>query len=237
MGGRIMGKFINIGSNIFNEKKISAGQRNGYLTYLQGDRNSYILVDGWCGYRANAGDVAGTIPLDIPKIEVGIVGVPTMAGVNMIVGMPNDGNTQMRPLIYTIGPDMKVRAQGKGAQFENGVTITDANNNMLHTVIYGGDVSYIDNQIASDNSNMANQYRLSAYNGRDLCIFGGLYNDEFILSSARIQFVKLYNGETLVHDFRAYIKDGVPCMLDEVDSTYHYNEGEGKFRYGDIIPE
>lgn len=230
-----MGKIINIGGNIFSEKKLNAKAKNGYLSYLQGDKNSYILVNGWCGYRANSGDVAGTIPTDAPKIEIGIVGVPTMAGVNILVGMPNDGNTQIRPLVYTISTDKKIHAQGKGAQFENGVEVLDENNNMLHTVIYGSDISYIDGNIVADNSNMDNQYRLSAYNGRDLCIFGGLYTDGFVLSSARIQFVKLYNGEELAHDLRAYIKDGVPCMKDLVNGDYYYNQGIGNFRIGEII--
>lgn len=232
-----MGKIINIGGNIFGEKKLSTKVKNGYLSYLQGDKNSYIFVAGWSGYRNNASDVAGTIPANTPKIEVGLMGIPSMAGVNMILGTIEDVNKYMLPCIYTINNGFKICSQGKGASFVDGIPINenDRGDDVLHSIVLGSVKSYIDGVEVVDNSDMSNQYRLSAYERTGLCIFGGLYSNIFTLSSARIQYVKFYNGDTLVRHLRAYAKDGVACMKDEVSGNYYYNQGVGQFRMGEII--
>ncbi len=232
-----MRTMVSINGSNFATSKLSANAENGYLSYLQGDGNSYIFVDGWSGYRANANDIAGTIPSDAPRIEVGIVGIPSTVGENVIIGTIEDVNKNMMPCIYTINNDFKIRSQGKGASSVNGVQIADADrgDDILHSVIFGSVKSYIDGVEVVDNSNMANQYRLSAYERTGLAIFGGLYSDVFTMSPARIQYVKFYNGETLVRDLRAYLKDSTPCMKDEVSNTFFYNQGQGAFRVGEIL--
>ena len=232
-----MGKRININGNAFQYKKIKTAVKDGYLTYLQGDLNSYIFVSGWNGYRTTSGDVAGTIPENAPRIEVGLMGVPTMAGENIIFGMPENATSQTtaQPILYTVSRSGKFLALGKGASFPNGATISDTDINKLNVIVFGSDKSYINGDLVSDNSNMANQYRLSAYQYDGTCIFGGRYASNFKLSSVRVQYVKMYSGETLVHDLRAYVKDGVPCMKDEVDGTYYYNQGTGTFLMGELM--
>lgn len=231
-----MGTMVSINGNNFAISKLSTDIENGYLSYLQGDGNSYIFVDGWSGYRANANDTVGTIPSNVPKIEVGIVGTPSMSGGgNLILGTIEDVNKNNQPCIYTINNDWKIHTQGKGASFIDGKSISDRSDDTLHKIVYGSVKSYIDDVEVADNSNMSNQYRLSAFDRTGLAIFGGLYSNVFKMSSARIQYVKFYNGETLVRDLRAYIKNGVPCMKDEVTNTFFYNQGQGKFRIGEIL--
>lgn len=230
-----MGKLLNVGGNSFKQNKINVGFQNGYLNYLQGDKNSYIFVEGWNGYRANAGDVAGTIPSDAPKIEVGLLGCPSVVGESMIFGAPDDEFRNLAPCMYTVNNLFKIFTQGKGASFIGGKDIVNHDDDVLHTITYGSVKSYIDGVEVVDNSDMSNQYRLGAYNHAGILIFGGYYNGGVKLSSARIQFVKMYNGDTLVHDLRAYLKDGVPCMKDEVGGEYYYNQGVGTFQLGELI--
>jgi hypothetical protein len=231
-----MGKIININGNAFQYKKIKPAVKDGYLTYLQGDLNSYIFVSGWNGYRTTSGDVAGTIPANAPRIEVGLMGTPSMAGPVVILGMPdNSSGVTGFPVIYTMGNAYKIYTQGKGASDVNGVSIFDTSDNHLNVVVYGSYQSFIDGNMVVDNSNMANQYRLSAYPYDGTCIFAGKYGGSFRMSSPRIQYVKMYNGDTLVHDLRAYVKDGIPCMKDEVDGTYYYNQGTGTFLMGELL--
>lgn len=51
-------------------------------------------------------------------------------------------------------------------------------------------------------------------------------------SSNKIYVCKLYDGETLIRDFRPCLDEaGVPCLWDEVLQSYYRNAGKGSFVY------
>ena len=232
-----MGRIIYTDGDVFNSYKLNNINKTGYLTYIQGDLHSYLFIDGWSGYRNVYGDVAGTIPSNAPKIEIGLMGIPTTANQNVIFGHTMDEHNTMIPCIYTLGNNKRLYSQGRGAQFNNGA-IADTSY-QLHVLIYGVDKSYLDGEVISDNMDMSNYYTLSNYDRDGITLFGGVYgysaNAHFIMGNARVQYVKLYTGDTLVHDLRAYLKNGIPCMKDEVTGEYYYNQGDGEFGFGEVI--
>jgi hypothetical protein len=66
-----------------------------------------------------------------------------------------------------------------------------------------------------------------------LIIFGLRYNgnvEENTRASMKLYNFKIYNGDTLIRNFRA-CKDenGVYCLYDKVEKKYYYNGGTGSF--------
>lgn len=54
-------------------------------------------------------------------------------------------------------------------------------------------------------------------------------------ASVAIDYVKIYDGETLVQDFIPVLdNDGVACMFDQVSETLYYNDGTGSFGYEEV---
>lgn len=57
-------------------------------------------------------------------------------------------------------------------------------------------------------------------------------------SSDAIQYVKIYNKDTLVRYFiSALDDDNTPCMFDKVEGKFYYNTGTGNFIAGSVINE
>ena len=51
--------------------------------------------------------------------------------------------------------------------------------------------------------------------------------------AGKIYYCKIYNGDTLIRDFKP-VKDGTGeyCLYDEVEKRYYYNQGSGEFLGG-----
>ena len=55
------------------------------------------------------------------------------------------------------------------------------------------------------------------------------------LQGTRIYYVKIYNGDEVVHYFRPCLKGNTPCIYDEISQTFYYNQGTGTFGYGKAL--
>ena len=55
-------------------------------------------------------------------------------------------------------------------------------------------------------------------------------------AKGRIYHLKLYDNDTLVHDFIPVLdSQNIPCMYDKVSKTFFYNQGTGDFIAGPVI--
>ena len=55
------------------------------------------------------------------------------------------------------------------------------------------------------------------------------------LQGTRIYYVKIYDGDEVVHYFRPCLKGNTPCIYDEISQTFYYNQGTGTFGYGKAL--
>lgn len=52
-------------------------------------------------------------------------------------------------------------------------------------------------------------------------------------SQIKLYYFKIYEGDTLIHDFIPVLdKNNVPCLYDNVGEQFYYNQGAGQFLYG-----
>lgn len=215
-----MGVLIKLNENLFEDKNLgSISLNNRFLEYIQGDGASYIDT-GFTGYRANWQDVAGTIPNDVPSIEIGFI--PNKDSTqNILLGTL----LQPQPIVYS-NTEKKIYSAGKGAIFSD-LSLNDDEN----ILVYGAVTSSLNGTTIKDNSDMANQYRLNAYEN-NITLFAGNYNNAGVLyGTNKITYFKAYQGETLVLHLRPFIdSNGVVCMKDVLTDTLYYNQGTGNFK-------
>ena len=211
-----MGVGFKLDTNNFWDKNFGQlGKINCFLDYIEGDGASYIDT-GFDGYRANWQDVAGTIPTDVPSVEVGFY--LTDANVqSYILGTMS----YPQPIVYH-NADPKLYISGKGAVASNITNFTSGEN----VLVYGAVTSTLNGVTIADNSGMGNQYRLNAYPDSNILLFGANYNGSGMqYGTNKITYFKAYKGESLVLHLKPYIdQNGVVCMKDVLTETLYYKQ-------------
>lgn len=74
----------------------------------------------------------------------------------------------------------------------------------------------------------------STYN---VSIFAGYWGASSIslYSTCRIYYAKISKGTELIRDFIPMVKDGAPCLFDNVGGLYYFGTGPGSFTTGKIV--
>lgn len=223
-----MGIIMKLDTEVFSDKKFgnTFTYSDSYIEYLQGDGDSYIDT-GFTGYRVKDYDVEGTIPSDVPKIELTFS--TDYKEKQPLFGLANE--TALSCEIYN---DV-INIVGKGAR-----GVFDGNDLTIKKVLeYGSVYSYIDGVQVADNSGMSNQYRLNAF-AMPIILFGGFVYvsgvKQLSLGTMKIYEFKAYLGDTLTLHLKPYVDEyGVVCMKDVLTETLYYNKGNGTFIGGNII--
>lgn len=220
-----MGVLLKTDSVIFNSKNFGTAivSEDRYIEYIQGDGNSYINT-GFTGYRAVWQDTAGTIPDDLPRIEVDFA-VPSTERTAIFGTIDNSSFN-----LY-VENGTNATLNGKGA-ISNFTIATDEK----VTLKYGSLTSCVNSTQLADNSDMSNQYRINNYDTP--IILGGAYmqftsESGLYLNDAKIYGFRAYLGDTMTLDLRPYMrKNGTICMRDELTGSFYYNQGSGSFKAG-----
>ena len=226
-----MGIVIRLDTEVFDDKNFGNIKFvDSYLEYLQGDGNSYINT-GFSGYRAVWQDVAGTIPDEIPSIEITFA--TDVQTEEVLFGLINNPYPTCRIYtnIYQGNYEGVINVSGKGA-----VGAFSVESLATKKVFkYGSVYSYVDGVQVGDNSNMANQYRLNAYE-ESFILFGSKNGDSMSYSNAKIYEFKAFIGEEMVLHLKPYAdENGIVCMKDVLTGTLYYNQGTGTFTGGKKI--
>ena len=108
---------------------------------------------------------------------------------------------------------------------------TDNSKKLNHLVVDQGKF-YLNDIMVYDASNASQVY--SADNDKNIYLFALNGNGTVsFLSSIRIYYVKIFDGDTLVRDYVPAITSvGKACLFDQVEKKCYYNQGTGEFLYG-----
>lgn len=208
----------------YSARNLGMAERSiyGEISYIQSDGNVYIDT-GFSGYRDIRNDVAGSIPEDAPRIEITIETGPDAQ--NKCVFSTEHSNCFMLSKVDV----NRIQTAQKGAAFSS---VYDG---AKKKIIFGSIKSYVDDSLVKDNSDMANQYRINAYDEHILLFYKSdipqaYLSSELVNTNIKIYNFKAYLGDKLVKDLVPYRKtDGTVCMLDKISGNYHYGIGSGVF--------
>ena len=131
-------------------------------------------------------------------------------------------------LNYIGSKQYRIIRRKTGASDGYSILSTNYTANVRHVFKTDGNKFYIDNTLVST---------LTSYDincDMPLYIFG--INNQGTLSavgSTRCYSLKIYDGDTLVRDYKPALDDsGVACLYDKVSETFFYNQGTGTFTAG-----
>lgn len=223
-----MGIAINLQTDVFSNRNLGKTivKKDRFVSYIKGDGASYIDTQ-FTGYRVNAGDTAGVIPANLPRLVVEFEQDGTSETVQGSTIYSNNNNGGV---FAFVSASNKLNMYGKGAK------VTNYNlQSGKHTLDYGSVKTYLDGNLIADNSDMANQYRINNYN-TNLLLFKNIINNVVGYSTViKVYSYKYYEGETLKLHLKPYAKkSGEIGMFDVVSNNFFENKGTGTFVYEEL---
>ena len=197
-----------------------------YVEYLEADGNSYFELP------------AGTITWDNnSSIEVQYYHDAYANSSYLIGAYGQNGNTS----IYTRYESISISMFGQS--FSKSWDANDYKANIqpyVHTIKIDKNGRTFDGVTESITWSEQESWVFERINLSPVRIFGQGSNqgDNYkymALQGTRIYYVKIYNGDEVVHYFRPCLKGNTPCIYDEISQTFYYNQGTGTFGYGNAL--